>query len=171
MSVLKFKELLSHFSLTAWLSLVPTFGPGESPTTVVSSALSSMEMEDNQPTEDIAAAAVVKESKPTMNLHTLQQLKQEVPALYAPSRLGKALSELFGLLVKLCVGSSMRHRIRPNPQANQTVPPESARKTARSLMELLMKSLQWKPPTLDSLPKFRSVLVAKSSKCSLMKRI
>ncbi|PIK62780.1 putative E3 ubiquitin-protein ligase HUWE1 [Apostichopus japonicus] len=134
---------------------VPTFGPGESPTTVVSSALSSMEMEDNQPTEDIAAAAVVKESKPTMNLHTLQQLKQEVPALYAPSRLGKALSELFGLLVKLCVGSSMRHRIRPNPQANQTVPPESARKTARSLMELLMKSLQWKPPTLDSLPKFR----------------
>lgn len=122
----------------------------------MSSALSSMEMEDPQLTEDSGVAVSAKETKPVMNLQTLQQLKQEVPALYAPSRLGKALSELFGLLVKLCVGSSMRHRIRPNPQANQTVPPESARKTARTLMELLMKSLQWKPPTLDSLPKFRS---------------
>lgn len=132
--------------------LTASFGPGESPTTAVSSALSSMEMEDAQPSEEVAAP---KDTKSTMNLHMLHQLKQEVPALYAPSRLGRALSELFGLLVKLCVGSSMRHRIRPNPQANQTVPSEAARKTARTLMELLMSSLQWRPPTADALPKFR----------------
>jgi E3 ubiquitin-protein ligase HUWE1 len=38
------------------------------------------------------------------------QIKQIKPLLSGSSRLGRALAELFGLLVKLCVGSPLRQR-------------------------------------------------------------
>ena len=46
--------------------------------------------------------------KPNPVLH--YQIKQIKPLLSGSSRLGRALAELFALLVKLCVGSPLRQR-------------------------------------------------------------
>ena len=58
-----------------------------------------------------------------------QQIKQIKPLLSGSSRLGRALAELFGLLVKLCVGSPLRQR------RGQQIPPTPAMPTpaARSV--------------------------------------
>jgi len=50
-----------------------------------------------------------------------RNLKFIKPLLGASSRLGRALAELFGLLVKLCVGSPARQRRGQNSAA--TPPP------------------------------------------------
>ncbi|XP_071495531.1 E3 ubiquitin-protein ligase HUWE1-like [Diadema antillarum] len=115
----------------------------------VSDALSTMEVDDTKgDAKDLRA-------RPKPNAQMLQTVKQAMPVLYAPSRLGKALSELFGLLVKLCVGSSVRQRSRQHLHPNLTPPSEAARNTAKVLMELLLQSLSWTPPPASPLPKFR----------------
>ena len=115
----------------------------------VSDALSTMEVDDSKDgAKDLKA-------RPKPNAQMLQLVKQAMPVLYAPSRLGKALSELFGLLVKLCVGSSVRQRSRQHLHPNPSPPSEAARNTAKVLMELLLNSLSWTPPPACPLPKFR----------------
>ena len=120
----------------------------------VGDALSPMEV-DEVKGADSSAQTGTNKSKSKISPQMLQQLKQAMPVLYAPSRLGKALSELFGLLVKLCVGSSVRQRSRHNLQPNLSVPSEGARNTAKALTELLATSLSWTPPPACPLPKFR----------------
>ncbi|XP_022080949.1 E3 ubiquitin-protein ligase HUWE1-like [Acanthaster planci] len=116
-------------------------------------ALSPMEVEDSTKPEgkDSRGAG----TKPKMSQQMLRQLRQAMPVLYAPSRLGKALSELFGLLVKLCVGSAGRQRSRQQLQPNVNSPSEAARNTAKALTDLLASSLSWTPPPACPLPKFR----------------
>ena len=63
----------------------------------------------------------VKE-KPNPALH--YQIKQIKPLLSGSSRLGRALAELFALLVKLCVGSPLRQR------RGQQIPPTPANPSA-----------------------------------------
>ena len=116
----------------------------------VGDALSPMEVDDAKGGEGQSS-----KGKSKISPQMLQQLKQAMPVLYAPSRLGKALSELFGLLVKLCVGSSVRQRSRQHQQPNLSVPSEAARNTARALTDLLASSLSWVPPPACPLPKFR----------------
>lgn len=115
----------------------------------VSDALSTMEVDDSK------EGAKDPKARPKPNAQMLQLVKQAMPVLYAPSRLGKALSELFGLLVKLCVGSSVRQRSRQHLHPNPSPPSEAARNTAKVLMELLLNSLSWTPPPASPLPKFR----------------
>ncbi|XP_076049070.1 HECT, UBA and WWE domain containing E3 ubiquitin protein ligase 1 isoform X2 [Oratosquilla oratoria] len=84
--------------------------------------------------------------------HQMKLIKQ---LLSSASRLGKALAELFGLLVKLCVGSPLRQR-----RGQQVVPPlaapsVSARAVAAALAKLLHAGLSWTPPPSSPLPKFR----------------
>ena len=117
----------------------------------VGDALSPMEVDDAK------GEGQSGKGKSKISPQMLQQLKQAMPVLYAPSRLGKALSELFGLLVKLCVGSSVRQRSRQHLQPNLSVPSEAARNTARALTDLLANSLSWVPPPACPLPKFRLV--------------
>ncbi|CAH1264453.1 HUWE1 [Branchiostoma lanceolatum] len=83
------------------------------------------------------------------------QIKQIKPLLSASSRLGRALAELFGLLVKLCVGSPVRQRSRQHPQGSTTAPTPAARATAASLTRLLASGLCWEPPPSCPTPKFR----------------
>ena len=117
----------------------------------VGDALSPMEVDDGTKGGEGQSSKGKSKISPQM----LQQLKQAMPVLYAPSRLGKALSELFGLLVKLCVGSSVRQRSRQHQQPNLSVPSEAARNTARALTDLLASSLSWVPPPACPMPKFR----------------
>ncbi|CAN8005048.1 unnamed protein product, partial [Ixodes pacificus] len=82
-------------------------------------------------------------------------VKQIKPLLTGASRLGRALAELFGLLVKLCVGSPMRQRRGQQVPPSPTAPSPSARAVASALTRLLASGLSWEPPLTSPLPKFR----------------
>ena len=82
----------------------------------------SMDISNNVPTlesgtsVEISTKQTQSKDKPNPVLH--YQIKQIKPLLSGSSRLGRALAELFALLVKLCVGSPLRQRrgqIPPTP--------------------------------------------------------
>ncbi|KAG8244817.1 E3 ubiquitin-protein ligase huwe1 [Homalodisca vitripennis] len=80
-------------------------------------------------------------SKSTSVIPPNIKLKYIKPLLGASSRLGRALAELFGLLVKLCVGFPVRTR-RGNHLTNTPVSPTpSAHNVANSLAALLTRGL------------------------------
>ncbi|XP_056366849.1 E3 ubiquitin-protein ligase HUWE1 [Oenanthe melanoleuca] len=83
------------------------------------------------------------------------RIKQIKPLLSASSRLGRALAELFGLLVKLCVGSPVRQRRSHHAAAAAPAPTAAARATASALTRLLTKGLSWQPPPYTPTPRFR----------------
>ncbi|XP_056665905.1 E3 ubiquitin-protein ligase HUWE1-like [Monodelphis domestica] len=83
------------------------------------------------------------------------RIKQIKPLLSASSRLGRALAELFGLLVKLCVGSPVRQRRSHHSASTTTAPTPAARSTASALTKLLTKGLSWQPPPYTPTPRFR----------------
>lgn len=83
------------------------------------------------------------------------QMKLIKSLLSSASRLGKALAELFGLLVKLCVGSPLRQRRGQQVSTPLTPPSTSARAVAAALANLLHAGLSWTPPPASPLPKFR----------------
>lgn len=71
------------------------------------------------------------------------QMKYFKALLGASSRLGRALAELFGLLVKLCVGSPFRQRRQNIPAPSHS----NAKEIARVLSRILVDGL-----TFDKLP-------------------
>ncbi|KTG02776.1 hypothetical protein cypCar_00008412, partial [Cyprinus carpio] len=106
-------------------------------------------METDEPT----ATDPKTKSKLTPAMAT--RIKQIKPLLSASSRLGRALAELFGLLVKLCVGSPVRQRRSHHTTSTGTAPTPAARATASSLTKLLTKGLSWQPPPYTPTPRFR----------------
>ncbi|XP_053096518.1 E3 ubiquitin-protein ligase HUWE1 isoform X5 [Pangasianodon hypophthalmus] len=106
-------------------------------------------METDEPTTTDPKA----KSKLTPAMAT--RIKQIKPLLSASSRLGRALAELFGLLVKLCVGSPVRQRRSHHTTNTGTAPTPAARATASSLTKLLTKGLSWQPPPYTPTPRFR----------------
>ena len=69
--------------------------------------------------------------------------------------MGRALAELFGLLVKLCVGSPIRHRRAHQAPPTPLIPSPSAQAVAGALTQLLSSGLAWEPPVTSPTPKFR----------------
>ncbi|TRY66469.1 hypothetical protein DNTS_005364 [Danionella cerebrum] len=110
-------------------------------------SLASME------TDEPATTDPKTKSKLTPAMAT--RIKQIKPLLSASSRLGRALAELFGLLVKLCVGSPVRQRRSHHTTTTGTAPTPAARATASSLTKLLTKGLSWQPPPYTPTPRFR----------------
>ncbi|KAJ4934280.1 hypothetical protein JOQ06_007079, partial [Pogonophryne albipinna] len=106
-------------------------------------------METDEPTATDPKA----KSKLTPAMAT--RIKQIKPLLSASSRLGRALAELFGLLVKLCVGSPVRQRRSHHATSTGTTPTPAARATASALTKLLTKGLSWQPPPYTPTPRFR----------------
>lgn len=76
-----------------------------------------------------------------VNKQDSRNLKYIKPLLGASSRLGRALAELFGLLVKLCVGSPIRQRRGQNIVAAPPMPSPYARNVATALNVLLAEGL------------------------------
>ncbi|KRT79553.1 hypothetical protein AMK59_7881 [Oryctes borbonicus] len=91
----------------------------------------------------------------TGNKPTSQQLKYIKPLLGASSRLGRALAELFGLLVKLCVGSPIRQRRGQNTVAAPAFPSPHAQSVATALNSLLANGLNSDKLPPSPVPKFR----------------
>ncbi|KAK7074780.1 E3 ubiquitin-protein ligase huwe1 [Halocaridina rubra] len=111
---------------------------------------------------DIAGASNLEEGVTAADSPTLQQstatqhqMKLIKPLLSSASLLGKALAELFGLLVKLCVGSPLRQRRGQQVTTPLTPPSTAARAVASALANLLHAGLSWSPPPSSPLPKFR----------------
>ena len=83
------------------------------------------------------------------------QLKYIKSLLGASSRLGRALAELFGLLVRLCVGSPLRQRRGQNfIQAQQYTSPTS-REIARVLSFILVDGLSFSKLPSSPVPKLK----------------
>ncbi|XP_032569605.1 E3 ubiquitin-protein ligase HUWE1 isoform X2 [Chiroxiphia lanceolata] len=110
-------------------------------------ALAPMETDEPSATDPKAKAKIT----PAM----AARIKQIKPLLSASSRLGRALAELFGLLVKLCVGSPVRQRRSHHAAAAAPAPTAAARATASALTRLLTKGLSWQPPPYTPTPRFR----------------
>uniref|UniRef100_A0A8C7H8F0 HECT-type E3 ubiquitin transferase n=1 Tax=Oncorhynchus kisutch TaxID=8019 RepID=A0A8C7H8F0_ONCKI len=108
-------------------------------------------METDEPTAGTADPKTKSKLTPAM----ATRIKQIKPLLSASSRLGRALAELFGLLVKLCVGSPVRQRRSHHATSTGTAPTPAARATASSLTKLLTKGLSWQPPPYTPTPRFR----------------
>uniref|UniRef100_A0A3P9GYP9 E3 ubiquitin-protein ligase HUWE1 n=1 Tax=Oryzias latipes TaxID=8090 RepID=A0A3P9GYP9_ORYLA len=104
-------------------------------------------------TDEPSASDPKTKSKLTPAMAT--RIKQIKPLLSASSRLGRALAELFGLLVKLCVGSPVRQRRSHHATSTGTTPTPAARATASALTKLLTKGLSWQPPPYTPTPRFR----------------
>lgn len=96
-----------------------------------------------------------KDPKKKVSTAMHAQLRQLKPLLTLSSRLGRALSELFVLLVKLSVGSPVRQRRSQQPPATPPVPSPAARAVAMALTKLLAGGLSFQPPTCSPQPKLR----------------
>jgi len=109
--------------------------------------------DSNMETNAAEPAAETKEKKTSPQLQT--QIKQIKPLLSGSSRLGRALAELFSLLVKLCVGSPLRQRRGQQVPPAPAMPSPPARAVATALTKLLALGLSWQPPPTSPIPKFR----------------
>lgn len=118
-------------------------------------ATSSNSITDSATALANASSATGKKSKTSPILQA--QIRQLRPLLSVSSRLGRSLAELFGLLVKLCVGSPVRQR-RSQQQNNQTLPTPAAKAVAAALTRLLANGLSWEPPYYAP-PKLRWVFM------------
>lgn len=99
------------------------------------------------------------DDKPTVSTErtspSSHQLKYIKPLLGASSRLGRALAELFGLLVKLCMGSPMRQRRSQQMPLTPALPSQAARSVATALNCLLTRGLTWDILPPSPIPKFK----------------
>lgn len=95
----------------------------------------------------------------TAGINLSTNVKYIKPLLGASSRLGRALAELFGLLVKLCVGSPIRQRRGQNIIAVPPLPTLYARSVSTALNVLLADGLDYERlPTLPKCPLLKSRL-------------
>ena len=93
-----------------------------------------------------------KESKSALPLQ--QRIIKQL--LQTSTSLGRALSDLFVLLVKLSVGSAQRQRRAPHPNATPGLPTLPARFVAFQLTKLLKEAFSWQGlPSACSVPKPR----------------
>ncbi|GAB6020027.1 hypothetical protein CHUAL_014109 [Chamberlinius hualienensis] len=131
---------------------------GSSGVTSAMEALStdSNTMEVDEPSKSPSASTSTSAAtKPKLSLCLQAQIKHIKPLLSSSSRLGRALAEFFGLLVKLCVGSPVRQRRGLPTPSNPTLPSPPARAVACALTKLLTNGLSWEPPSSSPIPKFR----------------
>ena len=131
-----------------------TSGDSSSSVTVAMENLSTDPDHAAMDVDDATKETNPKESKST-NTALHHQIKQIKPLLSVSSRLGRALVELFALLVKLCVGSPLRQRRGQQIPATPAPPSPPARAIASALTKLLASGLSWEPPPTSPIPKFR----------------
>ncbi|XP_046372246.1 E3 ubiquitin-protein ligase HUWE1-like isoform X1 [Haliotis rufescens] len=133
---------------------------GEMGSNGVSAAMESLTTSETPetPMEVVSdsASSSDKDTKKSKLSPTLQaQIKQLKPLLSVSSRLGRALAELFGLLVKLCVGTPVRQRRSHQTPPTPTTPTPAAQAVAKALTKLLANGLSWNPPPHAPVPKLR----------------
>ena len=137
---------------------------GEMGSNGVSAAMESLTTSETtsspMETEEVSAdgtTIVSNNKKMKLSVAMQAQIKQIKPLLSASSRLGRALAELFGLLVKLSVGSPVRQRRTQQVLPTSVTPSPAARRVATALTQLAAEGLRWMPPACSPVPKLRSI--------------
>lgn len=146
-------------------------GAATSSTDTPGNVTSAMEALSTNPTQtamelDVVAGSSSNSGKVTPSTDTAstisayprptpQQIAYIKPLLGASSRLGRALAELFGLLVKLCVGSSTRQRRGQNVLSTPYLTTPFAKNVATALNLLLARGLNCQALPPSPIPKFR----------------
>ena len=146
------EEMGSNGVSAAMESLSTHDSPGGLPMETDSSKSAEPSQEKPEDSSSQEEEAEKKEKK--LSPQKQAQLKQIKPLLNETSKLGKALAELFGLLVKLSVGSPVRQR-RTQISATPTMPSAAAKEVARAITKLLASGLTWEPPQWTPVPKLR----------------
>lgn len=142
-------EMKGEVDSCAWPSVSTASDMGSNGMTTAMEALStdpppvSMEIDDKPTTST---------GRTSPSAHQLKYIK---PLLGASSRLGRALAELFGLLVKLCMGSPMRQRRGQPLPMMPTIPNSAAKGVASALNILLTRGLSWDKLPPSPIPKFK----------------
>lgn len=106
----------------------------------------AMEFEVPQPEEDD-----ILNVRSLVFTPSFYQMKYFKALLGASSRLGRALAELFGLLVKLCVGSPFRQRRQNIPVPSHA----NAKEIARVLSRILVDGLTFEKLPPSPIPKLK----------------
>lgn len=108
---------------------------------------------------DGSSTGALKKVKPTDSgvkfVASQSQLKYIKSLLGASSRLGRALAELFGLLVRLCVGSPLRQRRGQNFIQAQPFTTPTSREIARVLSFILVDGLSFSKLPASPVPKLK----------------
>lgn len=139
----------SQHHQTAQLSEPPT-DRQETKSTKTDSTQTSSSMD----VDDTSKSSSERRSKSKSKRIFIEQSRLIKPLLVSTSRLGKGLAELFALLVKLSVGSPLRHRRNNHTMQNTpTIPSVAAQNVAAVLANLISEGLSWEVPS--SLPKHR----------------
>lgn len=108
----------------------------------------------NMDVDDTSKSSSDRRSKSKSKKIFFEQSRLIKPLLVGTSRLGKGLAELFALLVKLSVGSPLRHRRNNHNVPNTpTIPSVAAQSVASVFAKLIAEGLSWEVP--PSLPKHR----------------
>ncbi|KAL7044451.1 hypothetical protein ACKWTF_001914 [Chironomus riparius] len=134
-----------------WDEIVTNLAVMENLTPIPSSS-SNMDVDGSS----TGALRKIKQPDASMKFVTSQsQLKYIKSLLGASSRLGRALAELFGLLVRLCVGSPLRQRRGQNfiPATSFTSP--TAKEIARILSFILVDGLSFQKLPASPVPKLK----------------
>jgi E3 ubiquitin-protein ligase HUWE1 len=144
---------------STWSAAAASSDMGSNGMTTAMEALStdpppvSMEVDENKPSTSAATTATTSGTgRASPSTHQLKYIK---PLLGASSRLGRALAELFGLLVKLCMGSPTRQRRSQQLPLIPTLPSQAARSVATALNCLLMRGLSYDKLPPSPIPKFK----------------
>ena len=104
-------------------------------------------------TNDMEASSETTTSKSSLLPEQQRIIKQ---LLQTSTALGRAMSDLFVLLVKLSVGSAQRQRRVPHTAATPGLPTLPARHVALQLSKVLKDALMWQGlPSNISVPKLR----------------
>ncbi|KAK2707710.1 E3 ubiquitin-protein ligase HUWE1-like [Artemia franciscana] len=111
----------------------------------VTAALEALKTASPGPSMDVDA-----EDTPSRKRPSIAQLRLVKPLLSSTSKLGRSLAELFGLLVKLCIGSPVRPRRSPLLPVPRSVPTPSALAVSSILGQLLSSGLAWEPTNIDT---------------------
>ncbi|XP_011497625.1 PREDICTED: E3 ubiquitin-protein ligase HUWE1 [Ceratosolen solmsi marchali] len=150
-------ELRTEGENSSWSTAAASADMGSNGMTTAMEALStdpppvSMEVDENKPSTSTAATNSGT-GRASPSTHQLKYIK---PLLGASSRLGRALAELFGLLVKLCMGSPTRQRRSQQLPLIPTLPSQAARSVATALNCLLMRGLSYDKLPPSPIPKFK----------------
>lgn len=104
--------------------------------------------------DDTSKSSSDRRSKSKSKRISLEQSRLIKPLLASTSRLGKGLAELFALLVKLSVGSPLRHRRNNHTMPNTpTIPSVVAQNVVSVFAKLISDGLAWEVPS--SIPRHR----------------
>ena len=104
-------------------------------------------------TNDTEASSETTTAKSSLLPEQHRIIKQ---LLQTSTALGRALSDLFVLLVKLSVGSAQRQRRAPHTAATPGLPTLPARHVALQLSKVLKDALTWQGlPSTMPVPKLR----------------